>query len=121
MCVDIHAQQAQTVGTYPDVTAAVACHTVDAVVHADTSQSVLITNRGVPLVGVLVIHHERALSVQPDVIHLVGKGLQRFAASQSVIGDIVRLPYGMLLVHDVAAHQSSVLIHEYGTVATFAD
>ena len=121
MRVDIHAQQACSVGTNPNVATAVASHTVDRMVHADTRQSQLIAHVGVPLVGVLVIHHQRALTVEPDIVHLVGKDTQRLTASQTILGNVIGLPYGMLLMHDVAAYQSSVFIHQECTVATLAD
>ena len=38
-----------------------------------------------------------------------------------LLGDVVGLPDGVLLVHDVAADDASVLIDQYGAVATFAD
>ena len=119
--VHVGANQSCAVGTYPDVAVAVACHAVHAVVHADAGQSQLVADVRVPYVGVLVVEHQRSLTVEPDVIHLVGKGLEGVRLAQSLTGYLVGLPNGVLLVHDVAAYQLSVVIDEHGTIATLAD
>ena len=119
--VDIEAYQTLTVGTYPDVAFAVACHTVDTVVGAGTDHTQLVTDGSVPGVGTLVVAHERALTVKPDIIHLVGKDFQRARFAQMLLGNVFVAPYGMFLVHDVAAYQSSIVIHNDGTILALAD
>ena len=92
--VDIHLQQSRAVGGNPDVAFPVARHAVDAAVDAVAGESYGVADGGVPFVGFLVIHHQRALSVEPDVIYLVGKGLERLALSESFGGNLVGGPYG---------------------------
>ena len=114
-------QQSVAVSAYPNVTVFVACHAVDGVIYADARQAELVANGGVPFIGVLVIDEECALSVEPDVLVLIRVCLQRLGASQVALGHVVGLPDGVLLVHDVAAYNPSVIIDQDGTVRAFAD
>ena len=119
--VDVGTYESHTVGTYPDVALAVAGNAVDAVVGIAARHAELVADGGVPGVGALVIEHECALSVEPDVVLLVGKGIERGRLAQVLLGNEVGLPDGMLLVHDVATDDAAVLIDDEGTVAALAD
>ena len=119
--VDVHAYQSGAVGSHPDVAVAVATHAVHGVVHADARQTYPVAYARVPYLGVLVIDEERALTVEPDVVHLVGKGLQRVRPPQLALGNLVGTPHRVLLVHHVAAHHATVVIDDQRTVAALAD
>ena len=121
MGVQVHPQQSELVGGNPDVATLVAHHAVDVTVHAKTRQSETFADAGVPGSGTLVIHAEGALSVEPDIILLVGKGLERLGTALFQLRQSVGDPDGVLLVHHVAAGQFTVVIHDDGTVATLAD
>ena len=99
----------------------VACHGIDRVVNADARQSQLVTEGGVPFVGILIVNEERSLSVEPDVFHRVGIGFQALCLAQMQVRYVVGCPYRLHLVHDVAAYQSAIVIDHDGTVATLAD
>ena len=120
-CVHVHLDESGAVCSYPDITAAVAAHSVDGVVNADARQAELVADGGVPGVGAFLIDEEGALPVEPDVVHLVGKGFQRTALTQLLYGDAVGDPHGVLLVHDIAASNTPVVVDNQRTVATFAD
>ena len=94
MSVDIHAQQSHAVGGNPYITISVAIHAIHTAVGLCSRETKLIAHGSVPMVCLLVIHHQRALSVEPDVIYLVGKGLERLALSESFGGNLVGGPYG---------------------------
>ena len=119
--VDIHPDETGAVSTYPDVTIAVAAHAVDGVVDADTRQTQFVADVRVPLIGTLVVDKQGSLTVQPDVVHLVGKGFQRVGVTQVAVGYLVGLPDGVLLVHDVAAGDASVFVDDECSVTTLAD
>ena len=119
--VDIGSDESGAVRAYPDISTAVAGHTVNAAVGTVASHTQLVADSGVPGVGVLVIEHQRTLAVEPDVVHLVGEGLQRPAAAQVLLGDIVCLPDGMLLVGDIATNDATIGINEQDAVFTLAE
>ena len=121
MRVDVIAQQSHLVGADPDISTSVACHTIDVSVDAHTCQSQFFTDGGIPGVCTLVVAEEGTLSIEPDVIHLVGKGPECLRPAQFLVGDLVGSPNGMLLVHHVAADDTSVIIDDECTVLTLAD
>ena len=120
MRVDIHSYQAGAVGGYPDVSASVACHAKHASVHVVARHAELVANGGVPCVVVLVIHHQCAVAIQPDVVYLVGECLQRCRVSEALFGDVLVYPQCLLLVGDVAAGYRAVVIHYQCSLPTFA-
>ena len=119
--VDVGANQSAAVSTYPDVAAAVSCHAVDAMVNRNAAQPQMVANAGIPGIGILVVDHQRSLAVEPNVVHLVCKDLERLALTQVLLGYQIGLPYGLLLAHNVTAYQLSVFVDENGSVAALAD
>ena len=119
--VDTESHQSRAVSANPDVALAVACHAIDAAVGTDARHSQLVANGRVPRVGGLEINHQRALTIEPDIVFLVGKGLERLAVSQLVFGNIVGLPHGVLLVHDITTHDTSVGVYCQHAVLTLAE
>ena len=115
--VHVHAHQSHAVCSYPDVAVAVATHAVYGIVNAYARQFQLVSYAGVPLSYCLVVHEQRALAVQPDVVHLVGKCLQRTSVAQSALGYVRSHPHGVLLVHHVAAGYAAVLVDYQRAVA----
>ena len=87
--VDIHAYQTRSVCSNPDVSLAVASHACHTVVNACSRKPQLFSNSGVPCVGFLLLNHQCSLTVEPDVIHLVGKGLEGVAVSQTFCGNLI--------------------------------
>ena len=73
VCLWIHAQQSKLVGTNPDVTL-ISCHTVDVTVDTQTRYAKSLTYGIVPSTFLLVVHHQGALSVEPNVVVLISKG-----------------------------------------------
>ena len=120
MGVDVDAHQSVTIGAHPDVATAVATHGVDSVVHGDTRQTQFIADVRVPHLGLLVIEEQRALTIEPQVVHLVGKHTQRLCLSQFLLCQVNIGPHHMLLWHHLAAHHSAIVIDQDGSVLTFA-
>ena len=73
VCLWIHAQQSKLVGTNPDATL-ISCHTVDVTVDTQTRYAKTLTYGIVPCTFLLVVHHQGALSVEPNVVVLISKG-----------------------------------------------
>ena len=121
MGVDVIAQQSHLIRSDPDVSIAVACHAIDITVDTHVCQSQLLTDGGVPDICTLVISEQGALTVEPDIIHLVGKGTQGFRTAQLLVGNLIGAPDSVLLVHHVAAEDSSVVVDDERTILTLAD
>ena len=119
--VYVIAKQTHLVGTNPDVSVVVAGHTVDITVNTNTCQTQSVAYRGIPGVCTFVIFEQSTLPVEPDVIRLVGKSLQRLTSPQLLNSNLAGTPDGVLLVHHVAADDSSVIIDNQCTILTFAD
>ena len=118
--IDIATHQSGTVSGYPKVTTAVACHAVDTTVSIQARHTQLVADGRVPCVGLLVVKHQRALSIEPDIIHLVGESLQRLTVTQLMLRDKVSLPDNVLLVRDITTHDAAVSVHQQRSVATLA-
>ena len=121
MGIYVIAQQTQLVTANPDVSFLVASHTVDVTINAHTCQSQLVTEGGVPCAGILIVFEEGSLTVEPDIIHLVGKHLQRLGLPDLLCGNVAGAPDGMLLMHHVTTYKASVIIDDDGTVLTLTD
>ena len=121
MRVNIHFQQSELVAANPDVARAVAGHTVDVPVYTVARQPERRTDIRVPRGGTLIIHIQCSLSVEPDVVHLVGEGTQRFRTTILQLWQSLCGPDCMLLVHHIATYEFSVIIHDDGSVSALTD
>ena len=119
--VDVGANQSTTVCTYPDVTLTVASNAVDTMVGVNTRHLQLVANGGIPSIGALIIKHKGSLTIEPDVILQVGIGIQCVRLAKMLLGDIIVLPYTMLLMHDITTNDTSIIVDNQCTIATFAD
>ena len=109
------------IGGYPDVSVAVAGHSVDAPVKTVAVILNLCAKSAVPGVRLLDVSEQCALSVKPQIVHLVGKDLQRSRFDEVLLAQGIIAPHHFRLVHDVATHNGSIAVHDDGSVSTFSD
>ena len=121
MSVDVDAHQSVAAGSYPDIPATVACHRVDAEVNVGACQSQLVADSGIPRVHLFVVDKECALSVEPDIVKLVGKDFQRIGIAQTALGYLHVPPWRCLLSADITAYDTTVIVDHKRAIKAFAD
>ena len=76
MAVHVHPEKSHPVSSDPDISFVVARHAVHAPVDGDTCQSDTVTDGSIPDISTLIIHHQGSLTIEPDIVRLVGEDLQ---------------------------------------------
>ena len=80
----------------------------------------MVANTCVPTLGLLVVKEQRALSVKPDIVFLVREDTQRTRFTKFFVGNVIVAPYHILLMNDVKAYDTSVIIDIDYAVLAFA-